>query len=280
MTDVLVYAADSRADAARTVLRAACAAIGASVRLDVYGSGSLYQRLGPRHAPPPPDLVMWFGPFGARSASIDGLLQPYRPAQLAHGVVHDPDWKWTALEYSTIGVVGATQVSSWQDLASVPRLAVPDPERSEVGLTILLSSLDRARQANGDADVGWAWWQARARAGLALAEDDARALSLVDTGAATHALTLSASAAPLGGLAPIPHAIGLAASSKNVDAARRALDWLVSELATASVSGLSPWSASGLLQSAPALDIAWCHQQYTAARRRWAQSGFGPSTRG
>src|SRR5215472_13835252 len=105
MTDVLVYAADSRADSARTVLRAACAAIGAGVRLDVYGSGSLYQRLGPRHAPPPPDLVMWFGPFGARSASIDSLLQPYRPAQLADGVVHDPDWKWTALEYSTIGVV-------------------------------------------------------------------------------------------------------------------------------------------------------------------------------
>jgi hypothetical protein len=46
---------------------------------------------------------------------------------------------------------------------------------------------------------------------------------------------------------------------------------------------LSPWSAAGsggplpgLVSAAPALDIDWARQQYTAVRSRWAQSGFGP----
>jgi len=48
---------------------------------------------------------------------------------------------------------------------------------------------------------------------------------------------------------------------------------------------MSPWHASSnglasLLQAAPALDVEWARQQYTAIRRRWAQSGFGPSLGG
>ena len=45
---------------------------------------------------------------------------------------------------------------------------------------------------------------------------------------------------------------------------------------------LSPWQAraNGLeaaLGAAPPLDVDWGTQQYTAARRRWAASGFGPT---
>ena len=65
------------------LLGAACRATGIGARLELYGSGSLYQRLGPRHAPPLPDLVLWFGPFAAQAAALDGLLQPYQPASVA-----------------------------------------------------------------------------------------------------------------------------------------------------------------------------------------------------
>lgn len=275
MTDVLVYTTESRADTARTLLGRACAATGLSAQLELYGTGSLYQRLGHGHTPPPPDLVLWFGAFAARAAAADGLLQPYRPAAPADGVVHDPDWKWTTLDYSTIGVVGASEVDRWQDLAGVPRLALADPERSEVGMAALLASLDRARQADGDADAetAWTWWQARARTGLVLAEDDAGALALVSAGTASHALTLSDAAVPLREVAPIPHAIGLAANSRNADPARRLLDWLTSEPASAWLR-LSPWHAD---PSRPTLDVDWARQQYVAARRRWAQSAFGPT---
>src|SRR5207248_8637497 len=51
VTDILVYATESRADIARALLGAACQATGSSARLELYGSGSLYQRLGPRHGP-------------------------------------------------------------------------------------------------------------------------------------------------------------------------------------------------------------------------------------
>ena len=285
MTDVLVYAVAAREATARRLLGAACQASGIGARLELYGSsGSLYQRLGPRHSPPAPDIVLWFGPFAARAAGLDNLLQPYQPAQAPDGIVHDPDWKWTTLDYSTIGVGGAAPVASWNELAGVPRLAVADPERSEVGLTVLLASLDRARQMESDAERGWAWWVERARAGLSLAENDAGALSMVNEGKASHVVTLATAAATLSGLAPIPNAIGLAAASRNVDAARRVLDWLTSEAAAPYLS-LSPWQAasnglSALLQAAPALDVEWARQQYTATRRRWSQSGFGPNLDG
>ena len=86
MTDVLVYAVAAREPIARKLLGAACQASGMGARLELYGSsGSLYQRLGPRRAAPFPDIVMWFGPFAARAAALDGLLQPYQPATAADG---------------------------------------------------------------------------------------------------------------------------------------------------------------------------------------------------
>jgi ABC-type Fe3+ transport system substrate-binding protein len=211
---------------------------------------------------------------------VDGLLQPYQPPRAPDGVAHDPEWRWTTLDYSLIGALGVAPASSLTDLSTAPRLALADPERSEVGLSILLASLDRARQVGGDAERGWAWWAQRARAGLALAEDDAGVAGLVESRKASHALTLAPAAAPLMDLAPVPHAIGLAAASRNLDAARRLLDWLTSEAAAGSLR-LSPWQAAsnGLAaarQAAPALDIDWAREQYTASRRRWAQSGFGP----
>jgi ABC-type Fe3+ transport system substrate-binding protein len=286
MSDVLIYASAARADTARWVLAHACRATATNARLEIYGTGSLYQRLGPRRAQPMPDLVWWFGPFAARAAALDGLLQPHQPSQVADGAARDPDWNWTAVEYSTIGSVGDAGVGRWSDLASVPRLAMADPERSEVGMTILLASLDRARQSEGDVERGWAWWQARVAAGLVLAEDEAGALALVQSGAASHAVTLSPGATPVSGLAPIPHGVALAASSRSVDTARRVLEWLTSlEAATTAAAGsamLSPWQAAtnglaGLWRDAPPLDVEWGRQQYAAARARWAGSGFAPT---
>jgi ABC-type Fe3+ transport system substrate-binding protein len=248
--------------------------------LDIYNTGSLYQRLGPRRAPPLPDLVWWFGPYAAQAAGIDGLLQAYQPARVADAALHDPEGKWLALEHAAVGIVGAG-VSGWQDVGSAPRLAMADPERSEVGLMLVLASLDRARQMDGDPERGWTWWQQRARDGLLLAEDDAGAVALVQSGRATHALTLGAAGSPLPGLAPIPHVVGVAASSRNVDAARRMFDWLASD-AAASALTLSPWQSasnglSALQQAAPPLDVDWGRQQYVATRQRWAQGGFGPT---
>lgn len=281
MTDLTVYTTESRADIARQVLGPACRAAGATARLEQYGTGSLYQRLGPRHAPPIPDVVLWFGPWAAASAAIDGLLQRHQPPQVADSAAHASDWAWTAVDYSPIRVSGASPVASLADLSAVPRLAVADPERSEAGLAILLAVIDRSRQADGDAERGWNWWVERARAGLVLAEDDAGAVALVQDGTATHALTLESDGAPLTGLPPIPHAVGVAASSRNVDGARRLVDWLTSSAAGALLPS-SPWQAStnglaALQQTAPALDVDWTRQQYTITRRRWAQNGFTPN---
>ena len=167
MTEVLVYATASRAQTARALLGAACAATGLSVRLELYGSGSLYQRLGPRHAPPLPDVVLWFGPFAAQSAGLDGLLQPYQPSSVAPAAVHDANWYWTTLDYRPIGVVGRSHGrAATLDLAGRAEPSdgcyLRDPERSEIGLSMLLATLDRARQVDGDVERGWTWWQQRA----------------------------------------------------------------------------------------------------------------------
>ena len=247
VADLLAYAASPRADAARSQLAAACAATGMSVRLEVLGSGALYQRLGPRRVAPAPDLVWWFGPFAARAAAADGLVQDVR-----------------MLESAAVGAVGPDATSVAQ-VAEVPRLALADPERSEVGMAILLAMLDRVRQAQGDVEQGWTWWQQRATAGVVLTEDDAGALAVVQSGAASHALTLSSDGAPLGDLAPVPHAVALASNSRNMDDATRLLEWLTSR-------------SSG--QASSSLDIDWCTQNYLAVRQRWAGSGFSPSLSG
>ena len=301
MTDLLVYATATREAVARAVLGAACQATGMGVRLEVFAStGSLYQRLGPRRGQPFPAEVMWFGPFAAAAATADGLLRPHEPARVADAAIHDANWMWTSLDYSAVGVLGEPPVASWPDLATVPRLALADPERSEVGMSLLLAVLDQARQTEGDAERGWAWWQQRARSaravqpapasavatsrGIAFAEDDAGGAELIGEAGVTHALTLADSATPLVGLAPIPHAVGLAAHSRNLDDARRLLDWLTSE-AVAPAVRLSPWRAASnglqaLVAAAPPLDVEWCRQQYNAARQRWAQSGFAPQIAG
>src|SRR5438105_13395806 len=172
MTDILVYVAAPRAQIARIVLAAACQATGTGVRIDVYGTGALYQRLGPSKAQPVPDVVMWFGPYAARAAAVDGLLQPYQPPRIADLAAHDPDWNWTAIDYSPIAIVGGS------DAASVSRLAMADPERSEAGLAILLATLA------ADEERGWQWWKQRADRGLRLTEDDAGAVSAVNEGMA------------------------------------------------------------------------------------------------
>jgi hypothetical protein len=97
----------------------------------------------------------------------------------------------------------------------------------------------------------------------------------------THALSLADTAVPLPGLAPLPHAIGLAANSRNVEGGRALLDWMTSQ-AAAALLRLSPWHAASnglqaLVTAAPPLDMEWARQQYTPARRRWAESAFGPS---
>jgi ABC-type Fe3+ transport system substrate-binding protein len=273
MTELLVYAHAAHADLARRILGAACAASGTTARLDLYGSGSLFQRLGSRRAQPWPDLVWWFGPFAARAAALDGLLQSYQPSRLADAAQHDPDWKWTTTHSAAIGVVG-DGASGWEDLAAVSKLAIADPERSEVGLITVLASLDRARQVEGDAERGWSWWQQRVAHGVVLTEDDADALAQVQAGAATHALTLSSGATPVTGLPVVPHAIGIAAMSKNVDAAKLLLDWLVSEPAADALPG-SPWRIANT--AGPLLDVDWGRQQYATVRQRWASSGFGPT---
>ena len=87
MTDLLVYVHAARADTARALVGAACTATGVGVRMEVFGgSGSLYQRLGARRAPPPPDLVWFFGPFAAHAAASDGFLLD------AYGVLVSSAW--------------------------------------------------------------------------------------------------------------------------------------------------------------------------------------------
>ena len=118
VSDLLIYASDARADTARSLLAQACRATNTSARLEVYGTGSLYQRLGPRRAPPTPDLVWWFGPFAARAAALDSLLQAYQPSRVADGAARDPNWNWTAIEYSAVGTVVGT-------MGALPRPAGP-----------------------------------------------------------------------------------------------------------------------------------------------------------
>jgi ABC-type Fe3+ transport system substrate-binding protein len=269
VTEILVYATQRRAATVRSLLGSACQAVGTSARLELFGSGSLFQRLRARRAPPPPDLVMWFGPYAAHSAALDGLLQPYQPQSLPREAVHDPEWRWLAVDFQGFSISGGPAGTTLQDLATAPRLAMADPERSEVGMAAVLAVLDRARQVDGDPEPGWAWWQRRAQSGVLLYEEDGDALEAQRAGRASHALTIDAGDAPLGGLPLLPHAMALPTAARNVDAARAILDWVAGQA--------QPAAIQPLLDSAPHLDVDWATREYNAVRRRWAQSGFGPT---
>jgi hypothetical protein len=285
MSEILVFTPTAGADGVRSLLSSACQATGTSARLEVFGSsGSLFQRLRARRAPPPPDLVLWWGAYAAHSAALDGLLQPYRPANVPSGVAHDAEWHWVAVDFQAPTIGGDPLLSTFQDLATLQRLAVADPERSEAGMMAVLAVLDRARQQEGDAEQGWAWWQRRKQAGMALAEDDTNALEMLRERSVTHALTFQNGGSPVAGLAPIPHAIGLPAGARDVESARRMVDWLVSEAANRPGS-LSLWQAAtnglrSVLDAAPPLDVDWATRQYASVRTRWARSGFGPALTG
>lgn len=280
MTDLLVYTTFSRAALVRSLLARGCADLGATVRLEQYSSGSLYQRLGSRRGPPLPDVVVWSGPFAAAAAAADGLLQAYQPRRVADGAPHDQGWRWTTLDFSVVGTSGSPPPLTIDDVAGAPKIAMADPERVETGLTAVLAVLDRARQVQGDLENGWHWWAARAARGLAVTSDDTMAMSEVGQHGTTLALVVSESAMPVIGLAPIPHALAITATTRNLDAARALVDWLASERAAPHVR-LSPWTIGNgpladVVSAAPALDVEWARQSYSPSRQRWGQSAFTP----
>jgi ABC-type Fe3+ transport system substrate-binding protein len=279
-TEVLAYATPLEAAAVRRALASACRANGVQVRLEVFGTGAIFQRLVSRTRGWVPDLVFWTGPYAAQSAAAAGLLHQYQPRSLPRRVVHAPEWHWSAVTFRPVRLAGAQDQVQLEDVDRVPRLALADPERSETSLMVILAVLDRARQLDGDVERGWDLWRRRSAAGMTLVDDDEGAMSLVRQGRASHALTLGDTGGHVLGLAPVPNAVSAAAASPAREAAVQLLDWLASEDA-ADASGLSAWRAdvTGLeaaLDAAPPLDIAWGTQQYSAVRRRWAQSGFGP----
>jgi len=282
MSEVLVFAPRARADAARTLLARACGATGLTVQLEVFGSsGSLFQRLRARRAPPPPDLVMWYGPYAAHSAALSGLVAPIE-AELPPNAAHDSNLAWVGVEFQPFTVNGTPAVTSFEQLASVKRLALADPERSEVGMMALLAVLDRTRQSGPDVESAWQGWTERVRAGADLLSDDTAALAaLTDTrNPASHALTLQDVGTPLVGLAPVPHALSIPTGGRSPEAARQLLTWLVSQDAVRP-DALSVWQSESnglqaLLAAVPPLDVDWGTRQYAAARSRWAQNAFTP----
>jgi ABC-type Fe3+ transport system substrate-binding protein len=277
----VVFVPQARADFARRVLGAACQATGVAARLEVFGgSGSLYARVSGRREGPRGDILFGRGPYLAQAVAEQGGLDRFQPPEVADSAPHHPEWRWTALDASAWHV--SPPVPRLEDLLDIPRLALPDPARSELGVMAVLATLDRARQVEGDAERGWAWWERRVRSGVALTEDQAG----LGDGQASHTLGLGLldGGGPLPGLAPVPHAVGLLAGARNADAAHALLSWLVSPDAAEVVSGaggLTWWqpAASGLttlVQSAPPLDVGWTLQQYRATRDRWLQQGFSP----
>jgi hypothetical protein len=281
----IVFVTQARAEFARRVLSAACRATGVAARLEVFGSsGSVFARASGQREGLRGDVLFGLGPYLAHYAASQAFLGRFQPPRLAEGAPHDRDWRWTALDASPWVVAPAVQ--GLDDLLGVPKLALADPARSEGGIMAVLASLDRARQAEGDPERGWAWWQRRVASGVVLAEDLGGAPAAARDGQASHALGLGSleGGAPLAGLGPVPNAVGLLAGARNVDAARTLLGWLFSPDAAdavAAAGGLSWWQAStnglaGLVQAAPPLDVDWTFQQYRAVRDRWIQEGFSP----
>jgi ABC-type Fe3+ transport system substrate-binding protein len=280
----VVFVTQARAEFARRVLAAACQATGVAVRLEVFGSsGAVYSRIAGRREGPRGDVVIGLGPYLAHAAAAQGVLEKFQPARTADGAPHHAEWRWTGLDASAWSVAPAVQ--RLDDLLDVPRLGLVDPARSEMGVMAVLTSLDRARQAEGDAERGWAWWQRRVRSGVSLVEDEAALRGAPPT---SHVLGLGAldGGAAVPGLAPLPNAVGLLTSARNAEAARSLLTWLVSPDAADTISaagGLSWWQSASnglasLLQAAPPLDVNWTAQQYRPTRERWLQQGFSPAT--
>jgi ABC-type thiamine transport system substrate-binding protein len=239
---------------------------------------------------------MSLGPYLAEAFTREGLLEPHRPSQWPadalgnyEGAMHEPEWRWVALDFVPIGMVGVPPVESFEELGSpaVPRVALPDPVRTEVGLFVVLATLDRLRQdpwTDNEAERGWTWWAQRARVGLEVTEDAESAVAAVRRGLATHALVLSSSEDgtsqdyPLRGLAPMPNAVGLVKGAPHADLARTLLDWLVGPYSGATVrslGGLSPWHADAnglrrLVEAAPPLDVGWTFTRARPTRSGWA----------
>jgi ABC-type Fe3+ transport system substrate-binding protein len=279
----VVFVTQARAEFARRVLAAACQATGVAARLEVFGSsGSLYARIAGRREGPRGDVVVGLGPYLAQAAAAQGVLERFQPPRAADGAPHHAEWRWTAIDASAW--VAAPAVQKLDDLLDVPRLGLVDPARSEVGVMAVLAGLDRARQAEGDPERGWAWWQRRVRASVSLVDDQA---GLRSAASASHVLGLGSldGGAAVPGLAPLPNAVGLLGGARNAEAARTLLGWLLSPAAADVVSaagGLSWWQSasnglSSLLQSAPPLDVGWTAQQYRPTRARWLQQGFSPA---
>jgi hypothetical protein len=281
MAEVVVFATLRQADAARAMLTAACRETNLEPRLELLGNGSIFQRLTVRRARPFPDVIVWFGPYAAHSAAMAGLLEPHTPGELPPSVTHHPDWRWTAVDHQAFGISGEPPIGTVGELMAARSLALLDAERSEIGMALLLATLDRERQLAGAVESAWTWWAQRVAAGVRFVDEEVAALALVRAGRASHALTLSRDASPLLGLAPLPDAVALAADAPNPDAGRRLIDWALGASAPRTTR-YSAWGAESnglqqLLASAPPLDVAWGTAQYNAMRRRWTQSGFGPA---
>jgi ABC-type Fe3+ transport system substrate-binding protein len=281
-SQAVVFVTQARAEFARRLLRAACDAMGVGARLEVFGSsGSLYARISGRREGPRGDVLVGLGPYLAEAAAADGVLERFQPPRAADSAPHHAEWRWTALD--ALAWTVTPPVQRLDDLLDVPRLGLVDPARSEVGVMAVLTSLDRARQAEGDPERGWAWWQRRVRSGVSLVEDQA---GLRSAASASHFLGLGSleGGAAVPGLAPLPNAAGLLTGARNPEVARNLLTWLVSTDAAQAVSaagGLSWWQSAAnglgsLLQAAPPLDVDWTAQQYRPTRARWLQQGFSP----
>jgi hypothetical protein len=272
MSEVLVWATASRAAMCRALLTGGCAATGASARLEVFASsGGLFRRLAAPRDGGRAELVFASGPYMAESAVADGLLE-----------------RWSAVDYGVFATLGDPAAETFAALApvGVRKLAMPDPERSEIGMFAVLSTLNRAR-AEGDVEAAWAWWRRRAEGGLVLPDSPAGVLEAVRTGRVSHALVMDTAPGrrPVRGLAPVPHAVGITMSGRNAAPARAILDWLAGPEAANAIAqhgGLATAQAESnglraLRDAAPALDIPWAAELYRAARARWSTSGFSPS---
>jgi ABC-type Fe3+ transport system substrate-binding protein len=277
----VVFAPQARAEFSRKVLAAACQATGLAVRLELFGSsGSLFARVTGRREGPRGDVLLGLGPYLAQAVAVQGALERFQPSRAADTAPHHSEWRWAALDASPWMV--APSVGRFDDLLDVPRLALVDPAHSEVGVMAVLASLDRARQAEGDPERAWSWWQRRVESGVVLAENEAGLASAMGS----HALALGVldGGGVLAGLAPLPNGVGLLGGARNADSGRSLLSWLLSPDAADAIGaagGLSYWQSAAnglanLAQAAPPLDVDWTFEQYRPARARWLQQGFSP----